>query len=123
MDIDLIPWLVLAGIVVWLVVVMPWLMRRRARAHARRLHYMLAAIATMADAHLQACRALIGLGKHGECPICHVDEQLWQEIISPVHRSMHIVSLAKHQSWLDPDVEIARIVSDQFRETQGGRHP
>lgn len=123
MDIDLIPWLVLAGVVVWVVVVLPWIVRRRVRVQTQRLHFMLAAVATVADAHRGTCWALIGLGRHGDCPVCHVDEQLWEEVIPASHRSMHIVALAKHQSWLDPDVEITRIVADQFRETEGGRHP
>jgi pimeloyl-ACP methyl ester carboxylesterase len=122
-NVDLVAWLVIVVIVAWFFLVMPWLLRRRAIAQARRLQYMLAAVTIMADAHRQTCRALIGRGEHGQCPVCHVDEALWEEVILPVHRSMHIVSLAKHHSWLDPDVEIARIVTDKFHETEGGTRP
>lgn len=122
MNMETIGWMLVTVGVVWLLAI-PWLVRWRMRAQMHRLHFILAAVATVADAHRQTCRALIGLGKHGECPVCHVDEQLWEEVVSPVHRSMHVVALAKHQSWLDPEVEITRIVADQYRATEGGRRP
>lgn len=123
MNTDLIGWIFLAVILVWVLVVMPWLIRRHSQVQTQRLHFMLAAVATVADAHRQSCRALIGLGKHAQCPVCHIDQQLWEEVVTPGHRSIHIVELAKHPSWLDPDVEIARIVADKYRETEGGKHP
>jgi pimeloyl-ACP methyl ester carboxylesterase len=119
-NMETIGWMLVAGGVVWLLAT-PWIVRRRIRAQTHRLHFILAAIATVADAHRQTCRALITLGKHTECPVCHVDERLWEEVIPQSHRSMHIVALAKHQSWLDPNVEITRIVADQYRATEGGR--
>lgn len=123
MDTNVVGWLSCVLVVAFVFGFIPWMVRRRARQQEKHLYYMLAAVATMADAHRQTCRALIALGRHSECPVCHVDEALWEEVVLPIHRSMHIVSLAKHQSWLDPDVAIARIVSDKYRDTQGGRHP
>lgn len=89
----------------------PALMRWR---HRRYVAQLLASLAAVAMVHREVCRALMEEGRHTECPLCHVDTDLWKRVTSGKRGWMHVVRLAQHRSWLDWDVPVARIVMDQF---------
>jgi hypothetical protein len=112
----------LAGLILlwlWRYWLPAWMVRRR---HRRMIDTM-AALATVAAAHREVCRALVEDGRHFECPLCHVDTELWERVRAGRLGWMHLVRIAEHQSWLDWDVSVAEIVADTFRNTKEGERP
>lgn len=110
---------VLAGLIIlWLW--RYWLPAWAARRSQKRMIDTLAALATVATAHREVCRALVEEGRHAQCPICHVDTALWEQVRAGRLGWMHMVRIASHRSWLDWDVTIGQIVTEQFRAVEKG---
>lgn len=93
------------------------------RRRHRLMITLLASLSTLASAHREVCWQLISESKHRECPLCHVDKDLWDRVGGGRNGWMHMVAIAAHRSWLDPEVPVTKIVRDQFMQVMGKGSP